>query len=249
MSAVMPARPSPLRDEPPQGGHNLGRPKPAIDSQQTWRQPQAARVKLVQRLRAQGIADEAVLQAIASIPREKFIDEALRTRAYEDTALPIGAQQTISQPYVVARMAALMTGGKRLKNVLEIGTGCGYQAAVLSELADKVVSVERIKSLHELAKVNLRQLRLRTVHLVYGDGMLGVPSAAPFDGIIFAAAGLGIPDAVKQQLAVGGKLVAPVEAANGQQIIKVLERRVAGFIEKNYDEVRFVPLLGGMVKD
>jgi protein-L-isoaspartate(D-aspartate) O-methyltransferase len=244
MSAV------PLQKTLPGGaGHNLGRPKPKVDELESWRQPQPARLKLVARLRTQGIADEEVLAAIGSMPREKFIDAALWSRAYEDTALPIGAQQTISQPYVVARMIALMRGGKRLKKVMEIGTGCGYQAAVLSEVSDTVCSVERIKSLHELAKVNLRHLRLRNVRLVFGDGRLGIAQEAPFDGIIFAAAGLGIPDAVKAQLAVGGKLVAPVELPDGRQVIKVLERRVAGYIEKTYDEVRFVPLQEGLVRE
>ncbi len=240
MSAVMNAATKPPSPAP-------RAPKPVVDIEANWRTPNAPRMAMVARLRAQGVRDETVLEALASVPRERFIDAALASRAYEDTALPIGMEQTISQPYVVARMIEVMRGPKPFENVLEIGTGCGYQAAVLGMLAKTVHSIERIKGLHEKAKANFRHLRLRNVHLIFGDGLLGLPEKQPFDGIIVAAAGL-LPLELRAQLAVGGKMVVPVTQADGRQVLKVYERRVAGFVEKTFDEVRFVPLLSGVVR-
>lgn len=163
-----------------------------------------ARMRMVERLRAQGIRDEKVLEAMAKVPRERFVEEALAYSAYDDTPLPIGYQQTISQPYVVARMIELLRAGRELGRTLEVGAGCGYQAAVMAQLATAVFGVERIRPLLERAKENLRPLRLANLRLKYADGMLGLPEAAPFDTIIVAAAGREIPPALKQQLAPGG---------------------------------------------
>ena len=212
-----------------------------------WAAPTARRLALVNRLRESGIRSTVVLAAIARIPREKFIDEALWTRAYEDTALPIGFAQTISQPYVVARMIeALMPAAGKLARVLEVGTGCGYQAAVLSQVAAEVYSIERIKGLYDAARANLRALRLPNVRLAYGDGYAGLKDAAPFDAIIVAAAAPAMPAALMQQLKRGGKMIAPIGGADQQ--LRLVERRVAGFIESKLDLVRFVPMLPGLVK-
>ena len=212
-----------------------------------WAAPTARRLALVKRLRESGIRSTVVLDAIARIPREKFIDEALWTRAYEDTALPIGFAQTISQPYVVARMIeALMPASGKLIRVLEVGTGCGYQAAVLSQVAAEVYSIERIKGLYDAARANLRALRLPNVRLAYGDGYAGLKEAAPFDAIIVAAAAPAMPAALMQQLKRGGKMIAPIGGA--EQQLHLVERRVAGFIESKLDLVRFVPMLPGLVK-
>ena len=202
---------------------------------------------MLRRLREQGITSEAVLAAMARIPREKFIDEALWSRAYEDTALPIGFEQTISQPYVVARMiAALLPASGRLARVLEVGTGCGYQAAVLSQVADEVYSIERIKGLYERARANLRALRLPNVRLAYGDGYQGLKDAAPFDAIIVAAAAPALPEALPGQLKRGGKMIVPI--GREEQQLQLVERRVAGYIETRLDMVRFVPMLRGLAK-
>jgi protein-L-isoaspartate(D-aspartate) O-methyltransferase len=198
---------------------------------------------MVARLRENGIRDEAVLAAMASVPRHIFVEEALASRAYEDTALPIGFEQTISQPFVVARMIEAMRAEKPLVNVLEIGTGCGYQAAVLARLARDVYSVERIATLLEKARGNLRPLRLSNLRLVHADGSLGLPEAAPFDAIIVAAASAGVPRALLQQLAPGGRIIAPV--GSGDQALCLIERTATGLTEKWLDAVRFVPLRGG----
>ena len=212
-----------------------------------WAAPTAPRLALVRRLREQGIVAEAVLAAIARIPRERFVDEALWSRAYEDTALPIGFEQTISQPVVVARMIeAILPAKGRLARVLEVGTGCGYQAAVLSQVAGEVYSIERIKGLYERARSNLRVLRLPNVRLAYGDGYAGLPEAAPFDAIVVAAAAPVVPDALLGQLKRGGKLIVPVGSAEQQLLL--VERRVAGYIETRLDLVRFVPMLPGLVR-
>jgi protein-L-isoaspartate(D-aspartate) O-methyltransferase len=212
-----------------------------------WSAPSTARLGMLKRLREQGIVSEAVFEAMRRIPRERFIDEALWSRAYEDNALPIGFEQTISQPYVVAKMiASIMPATGKLAKVLEVGTGCGYQAAVLSQVADEVYSIERIRGLYDKARNNLRQLRLPNVRLAYGDGYQGLPDAAPFDAIIVAAAAPAIPAALVQQLKRGGKLIIPV-GTNAQQL-KLVEKRVAGVIESQLDMVRFVPMLNGMVK-
>ena len=204
---------------------------------------QRTRDRMVARLREKGIRDEAVLAAIAAVPRHIFIEEALASRAYEDTALPIGFEQTISQPFIVARMLEAMGGQRRLGSVLEVGTGCGYQAAVLARLAKEVYSVERIAGLLEKARSNLRPLRLSNLRLVHADGNQGLQEAAPFDGIIVAAAAPGIPPALLQQLAPGGRMIVPVGADN--QVLCLIEKTSTGLTEKWLDAVRFVPLRGG----
>ena len=170
----------------------------------------AVRNAMVARVAKQGVRDTKVLAAMEAIPRHMFVEPGLASQAYVDASLPIGHHQTISQPYIVARMIEVMrtnSAGGKLDRVLEIGTGCGYQAAVLSLVASEVYSIERIKPLHELAKANLRPLRIPNIRLHYGDGMLGLPQAAPFDGIILAAAGLEVPDALLEQMSIGGRLV------------------------------------------
>ncbi len=183
------------------------------------------RERMVERLRANGVTDQRVLNAMSVVPRHMFVDPGLAAQAYEDAALPIGHHQTISKPSVVARMIELAAAGRTLNNVLEIGTGCGYQAAVLSQVARDVYSIERIKPLSERAKTNLRPLRIPNIRLHYGDGRLGLPSAAPFDAIVIAAAGLDVPQALLEQLAIGGRLVAPVGSQDGQnQVLTLVER-------------------------
>jgi len=204
---------------------------------------QRTRERMVARLREKGIRDEAVLAAMAAVPRHIFVEEALASRAYEDTALPIGFEQTISQPFVVARMLEALRGGRKLGRVLEVGTGCGYQAALLARLAAEVYSVERIAALLERARSNLRGLRLPNLRLVHGDGAKGLPEASPFGGIIAAAAMPRVPDALLQQLAPGGKMIAPLGA--GEQALCLFERTPTGLTEKWLDAVRFVPLRSG----
>jgi len=204
---------------------------------------QRTRDRMVARLRESGIRDEAVLAAMAAVPRHIFVDEGLASRAYEDTALPIGFEQTISQPLVVARMIEAVRAQKPLGNVLEVGTGCGYQAAVLAHLARSVYSMERIAGLLEKARGNLRALRLSNLRLVHGDGALGLPEAAPFDGIVVAAAASEVPGVLLQQLAPGGRMIVPV--GSGDQALCLIERTAAGLTEKWLDPVRFVPLRGG----
>jgi protein-L-isoaspartate(D-aspartate) O-methyltransferase len=204
---------------------------------------QRTRDRMVARLRENGIRDEAVLEAMASVPRHIFVDEGLASRAYEDTALPIGFEQTISQPFVVARMLEAVRAQKPLANALEVGTGCGYQAALLARLAKHVYSVERIAGLLEKARGNLRPLRLSNLRLVHADGAQGLPEAAPFDAIIVAAAAAGIPDALLQQLGPGGRMIVPV--GSGDQALCLIERTATGLTEKWLDAVRFVPLRGG----
>ena len=206
---------------------------------------QRTRDRMVTRLREQGIVDEAVLAAMAQVPRHLFVDEALSTRAYEDTALPIGFEQTISQPYVVARMIEALRGPEErpLGKVLEVGTGCGYQAAVLAQLAKEVYSIERIQGLHERARANLRPMRIANLRLAWGDGYQGLPEAAPFDAIIVAAAAPRMPAALLEQLAPGGRLIAPV-GTTAQQL-QWMERTANGVIERALDLVHFVPLRAG----
>jgi protein-L-isoaspartate(D-aspartate) O-methyltransferase len=189
------------------------------------------------------------LDAIATVPRHAFMDAGLHPQAYEDSALPIGHHQTISKPSVVARMIELLHKSKQpLNKVLEIGTGCGYQAAVLSLLANEVYSIERIRPLHDLARDNLRPFRIKNLRLIYGDGILGLPQAAPFDSIILAAAGLGIPDALLDQLAIGGRLVAPVARNAKEQQLLLIERVSSHRYQRTaLDEVFFVPLQSGVV--
>ncbi len=210
---------------------------------------QRTRERMVDRLREQGISDERVLSAMSSVPRHVFVEEALASRAYEDTALPIGLGQTISQPYVVARMIeALRAGGRELGKVLEIGTGCGYQAAVLAHVAPEVYSIERIQALLDRARRNLLGLKLSNLRLTYGDGNLGIETAAPFDSIIVAAAAPQVPQALLQQLAVGGRMILPLKtpkAGRGTQQLVLIERSPRGYTETAMDAVRFVPLETG----
>ncbi len=204
---------------------------------------QRTRLRMVERLREEGIQDEQVLAAMAEIPRHIFVDEALAHRAYEDIALPIGFGQTISTPWVVARMLELVRGGRALGRVLEIGTGCGYQAAVLSRLAREVCSVERIAPLLMKARVRLRELRIANVRLKHADGHFGLKEFAPFDAIVMAAAASHVPDALLEQLAEGGKLIMPVGTKD--QRLTLVERSEQGFAHTTLEEVRFVPLLPG----
>jgi protein-L-isoaspartate(D-aspartate) O-methyltransferase len=211
----------------------------------------ALRRNMVKKLAGQGITDAVVLTAMGSIERHRFVDSALATQAYEDTSLPIGLGQTISKPGVVARMIELLRVGTagRLGRVLEIGTGCGYQAAVLSQLADEVYSIERIRGLHEKARENLRHLRLANLHLLFGDGMLGYVKGAPYAAIIAAAGGEEIPGAWVDQLAVGGRLVAPVSTdsrTTGRQALLVVDKMVQGVRKTMLESVHFVPLKSGL---
>ena len=206
----------------------------------------AVRRAMVQRVAQQGVKDTTVLAALQAIPRHMFLEPALSSQAYIDASLPIGHHQTISQPYIVARMIEIMRNGKSLERVLEIGTGCGYQAAVLSLVALDVYSIERIKALHELAKHNLRPLRIANIRLHYGDGMLGLPQVAPFDGIILAAAGMEVPPALLMQLKVGGRLIAPVGGRD--QVLQLIERLAVNDWQSSVVEhCHFVPLRAGVV--
>ena len=203
------------------------------------------RGRLVQRLRAEGIADERVLEAIRDVPRHIFVDEALSSRAYEDTALPIGAGQTISQPYVVARMTEALIDGGTLNRVLEVGAGCGYQTAVLSRFAKQVYSIERIKSLLTQARRRLAELGIHNVRLRHGDGEIGWPEHAPYDGILVAAAPATVPAALIDQLAEGGRLVIPV-GHGGAQDLKLITRSADGLEEQILERVAFVPMVTGL---
>lgn len=206
---------------------------------------QRALLRMVERLRGQGIRDEKVLDAMVRVPRQRFVEPGLAFSAYDDTPLPIGYQQTISQPFVVARMIEVLRSGRELGRTLEVGAGCGYQAAVLSRLAAEVYAVERIRGLLDRARDNLRPLRLPNVRLKLADGSLGLPEAAPFDSIVVAAAAIGVPQALRDQLAPGGRLVVPV-GAGAQQRLLLVERQGKVFKESWYEAVRFVPLLTGM---
>jgi protein-L-isoaspartate(D-aspartate) O-methyltransferase len=204
------------------------------------------RERLVQRLREQGIKDLSVLDRIRNVPRHLFVDEALSSRAYEDTALPIGFGQTISQPYVVARMTEALIAGTQLHNVLEIGTGCGYQTAVLAPLVGRISTIERIKPLLDRAKVRIKELGLKNVRFRHADGSTGWKAHAPYDGIIAAAAPLVVPQALLGQLAPnGGRLVLPV-GPEGQQELLRITRRDEHYIREKLGLVSFVPLLGGV---
>jgi len=207
---------------------------------------QRTRARMVQRLRDKGIRDERILGAMAGVPRHLFVEEALASRAYEDTALPIGFGQTISQPFVVARMIEMLIQDATPATVLEVGTGCGYQAAVLARVFREVYSIERIKGLHERARTNLFGLKLTNLRLAHGDGYAGLEKAAPFQAIIVAAAARAVPDALLRQLAAGGRMVLPLHSNNGdQQRLVLIERSGRGFIESELDPVRFVPMEAG----
>ena len=238
--SVVGARPgaaaSPLRAMPAASG--LG-----LDSD-------AVRQRMVQRLAAAGITDAQVLQAMAAVERHRFVDSALVNQAYEDTSLPIGLGQTISKPSVVARMLELLQDCDAARGakgrVLEIGTGCGYQAAVLAQMAREVYSIERLRGLHEKARAHLRPLRLANVHLILGDGMQGFAKGAPYAGIISAAGGESVPDAWCDQLATGGRLVAPLVMAAGKQALMVIDKGSLGFKQSILEAVNFVPLKSGI---
>lgn len=203
------------------------------------------RQRMVDRLRDQGIKDEAVLAAMFEVPRHLFVDEALASRAYDDVSLPINYEQTISQPYIVARMIEVMRAAatRPIRRVLEIGTGCGYQAAVLAHVFAEVYSVERIQPLYERAKKRLHELHLGNVTLRYADGSAGWPEAAPFDGIIMAAAAPELSATLREQLVLGGRMVLPV--GRQEQWLYLVEREAQGFRESRLEPVKFVPLLMG----
>jgi protein-L-isoaspartate(D-aspartate) O-methyltransferase len=203
------------------------------------------RERLVQRLQEQGITDQHVLDRIRNVPRHLFVDEALATRAYEDTALPIGFGQTISQPYVVARMTAALLEAAPARKVLEIGTGCGYQTAVLSPLVAEIYTIERIASLLTRARRSLRELRIRNVHFRHDDGIVGWPARAPFDGILLTAAPHTVPPALFEQLNVGGRLIAPVGPDGRQELVRYTKGEVRVHRE-SLGAVSFVPLLSGL---
>ncbi|MBI3576031.1 MAG: protein-L-isoaspartate(D-aspartate) O-methyltransferase [Gammaproteobacteria bacterium] len=200
------------------------------------------RERLLQQLRDEGIRDENVLRAIRDVPRHLFVDEAMASRAYENTALPIGYGQTISQPYIVARMTEALLGGKRLHRVLEIGTGSGYQAAVLAGLVDEVYTVERLEPLMKQARKRLRELGYRNVHAKLSAVGIGWPQHAPYDGILVAAAPVELPAALLEQLAPGGFLVAPV-GGPAMQELRLVRRTEEGFTHERLELVNFVPLI------
>ena len=209
---------------------------------------QAIRFNMVQKIQAQGMQETRVADALRAVERHRFVDSALVPQAYEDTSLPIGLGQTISKPSVVARMMALLCEGRtgKLGRVMEIGTGCGYQAALLSHIAQEVYSIERLRGLHDKARENLRHFRLPNVHLILGDGMLGFPSGGPYSAIISAAGGLSIPQAWLDQLAVGGRLLAPFETGQGQQNLVVIDKTQTGLVRTVLEPVLFVPLKSGV---
>ena len=217
----------------------------------------AVRQRMVQLLQKQGVKDALVLTAMGEIERHRFVDSALVNQAYEDTSLPIGLGQTISKPGVVSRMIELLragTAGKdgapgKMGRVLEIGTGCGYQAAVLSRVATEVYSIERLRGLHDKARDNLRPLRIPNIHLLFGDGMEGYARGAPYAAIIAAAGGEAVPQAWIDQLAIGGRLVAPVVADGPKgraQALLVLDKTASGLRQTLLEAVHFVPLKSGV---
>lgn len=205
---------------------------------------QRTRERLVERLRGEGVRDLRVLDRIRNTPRHLFVDEALASRAYEDTALPIGNGQTISQPYIVARMTEALLAGGPLENVLEVGTGSGYQTAVLAPLVRRVYTVERIEALLSQARARFRELDIRNIRSKHADGGIGMPEYAPFDGIIVTAAPEGIPLALVDQLRIGGRMVLPIGTREDQVLVRVT-RTETGHAQEILERVIFVPLLGG----
>lgn len=206
---------------------------------------QRTRMRMVERLRGQGISDEVVLAAMGEVPRHIFVDEALASRAYDDFALPLGFGQTISSPYIVARMSELARNGAPISKVLEIGTGCGYQTAILARLAKEVYSIERLAPLLTKARRHLREMRVTNARLRHGDGLHGMPEASPFEAIVMAAAATHVPQALLGQLVPGGRMILPM-VSNRKQRLCVIERTMQGYSEKKMDEVKFVPLLPGV---
>jgi protein-L-isoaspartate(D-aspartate) O-methyltransferase len=206
---------------------------------------QRTRLRMIERLRNQGIRDETVLTAMAEVPRHVFMDEAIASRAYEDISLPIGFGQTISSPHTVARMSELMRAGPMPRKVLEIGTGCGYQTAILAKLAEQVYSMERIAALTRLARRNLLKAGIKNVHLRHGDGHAGMSGVAPFDAIVLTAAATQAPAALLEQLTLGGRMILPIATRQDQHLC-VIERTDRGYIERRMDTVKFVPLLPGV---
>ena len=202
------------------------------------------RLRMIEMLRGEGITDERVLAAMTEIPRHAFVDEGIASRAYEDVALPIGHGQTISSPTIVGMMTQLLLERTPMARVLEIGTGCGYQTAVLARLVGEVYTLERIAPLMDRARRNLRDLRFYNVRYKHVDGHGGYAEAAPFDGILVAACAAAVPEALKQQLAVGGRMVLPV--GTDDQWLVVVDRDAAGFTERRAAAVRFVPLVPGL---
>ena len=202
------------------------------------------RLRMVEALRREGVSDERVLAAMAEIPRHLFVDEGIASRAYEDVALPIGHGQTISSPGIVGLMTQLLLEAKPLGRVLEIGTGCGYQTAVLAKLVKEVYTLERIAPLMDKARRNLRDLRFYNVRYKHADGHGGYPEGGPYDGILMAASATHVPEALKAQLAVGGRMVLPVGIED--QWLYTVDRKADGFVEQKRAEVRFVPLLPGI---
>lgn len=235
----------------PAPGRTMALPQTVVCSPVASDSQSAVRMRMVHRLAADGIRDSQVLDAMGSVERHRFVDSALGSQAYEDTSLPIGLGQTISKPGVVSRMAELLRNANpgKLGRVLEIGTGCGYQAAVLSLLAQEVYSIERLRGLHEKARANLRHLRLANLHLLFGDGMQGYAKGAPYAAIIAAAGGDAVPQSWVDQLAMGGRLVAPVITAGSQggaQALMVLDKTPQGVRQSILEAVYFVPLKSGV---
>ncbi|MDM0046342.1 protein-L-isoaspartate(D-aspartate) O-methyltransferase [Variovorax dokdonensis] len=252
----MPARPAPALEpsvRPASQQSVATRPNPTSPTAPSTAY-EAVRARMVQKLAGQGITDARVLSAMGTVERHRFVDSALMNQAYEDTSLPIGLGQTISKPSVVARMIELLLAapamagrsGARLGRVLEVGTGCGYQAAVLGRVADEVYSIERLRGLNERARANLRHFRLANVHLLLGDGMQGYAKGAPYAGIIAAAGGDVLPQTWIDQLAVGGRIVAPIRSAQGGQALVVIDRSNAGVQRSVLEAVNFVPLKSGI---
>jgi protein-L-isoaspartate(D-aspartate) O-methyltransferase len=206
-----------------------------------------SRDRLIAELIEKGIRNNAVLEAIARVPRHAFVEEGFEHQAYNDTTLPIGQGQTISQPYVVAKMTELAFVGSKVKNILEVGTGCGYQTSILAQLGARICTIERIRSLQVLAEQRLRALGLRNIEYRHGDGFVGWKSRAPFDAIVVTAGSDSVPDMLLQQLAQGGRLVMPVGQGNEQRLL-VVKRQGDNFVEESRDFVKFVPLLRGVIE-
>ncbi len=247
-ASFAPAAPAPSPRPP--GYAQTHQPSAPVAQRSDLMASEAVRRAMVARVAKQGVKDGVVLGAMEAVPRHLFIEPALSAQAYIDASLPIGHNQTISQPYIVARMIeamrASLPAGAQMGRVLEIGTGCGYQAAVLSFVAREVYSIERIRPLHELAKTNLRPLRISNLRLQYGDGMLGLPQVAPFDGIILAAAGLEVPRALLEQLAIGAHLVAPV-GAQVQRLERITRTGKSEWASETLEACHFVPLRPGTI--